>query len=70
MNLHRFKRLWELSKKDPESLNKLTKEEIALILEVGNGKAVFFDAGYEEEKLELDNEDKFGIKKLFRIKNE
>lgn len=67
----RIKRYWELTKKDPEALEKLESlrpEEIAYIPEIGDGKAVFFDSGYEEEFNELEHEDKFGgIKKLFGL---
>lgn len=60
----RFRRLIELSKKDPEILEKyekLTPEEIADIPSKGNGKAVFFGAGTEEEFIEQERKDK-GLK--------
>lgn len=67
----RIKRFWKLSQKDPEALKKLEKftdEELAYIPEIGDGKAVFFDAGYEEEFNELEHKEKFGgIKKLFGL---
>lgn len=69
--IQRLKRFWQLSKKDPkalEKLEKLTDEELAYIPEIGDGNAVFFDAGTEEEFKQLEHEDKFGgIKKLFGI---
>lgn len=69
--LQRIKRYWALSKKDPkalEKLEKLTDEELAYIPEIGDGKAVFFDGGTEEEWKELEHQDKFGgIKKLFGL---
>ncbi len=69
--LNRIKRFWKLSKKDPEALKKLeslSEEDLAYIPEIGDGRAVFFDAGYEEEFNELEHKEKFGgIKKLFGI---
>jgi hypothetical protein len=62
----RFRRVWELSKKDPEILDKyekLTPEELADIPNVskGDGKAVFFGLGSEEDFVEQERADK-GIK--------
>lgn len=68
----RLKRLYELSKKDPESLKKLeslTEEEIAYIPEIGNGKAVFFDEGSIKEYKEFEKEES-GLKPWYeRLKN-
>lgn len=66
---NRIKRYWELTKKDPKALEKLeqlTEEDLAYIPEVGDGKAVFFDAGYEQEFKELENEKK-GFKGIFGL---
>ena len=69
--IQRLKRLWNLTRKDPkalERLEKLTDEELAYIPEIGDGKAVFFGEGTEEEFNELEHESKFGgIKKLFGL---
>ena len=63
----RLKRIIELSKKDPEILSKLTEEEITSIPEIGDGKAVFFDEGYEKEFEEQEKKDK-GLWGIFGIK--
>lgn len=67
--LQRLKRFWQLSKKDPkalEKLEKLTDEEMAYIPEIGDGKAVFFSEGTEEEFKEMEKEDK-GFKGIFGL---
>ena len=58
----RIRRLYELSKKDPEILDKyatLTPEELADIPDVskGDGKAVFFGEGSQDEFLEQERKD-------------
>lgn len=68
--LKRLRRLIALSKKDPNALKKLeglTDEQMAIIPEVGNGKAEFFGPGTEEEFKEQERKDKFGVKKLFGL---
>lgn len=60
--IKRIKRLWQLSKKDPKALeliSSMTKDQIDLIPEIneGDGKAVFFDEGFEEEAKQLEKED-------------
>ena len=67
--LKRLKRLIQLSKKDPKALEKLeslTEEQIAIIPEAGDGKAVFIGPGTEEEFREQEKEDK-GLKGLFGL---
>lgn len=64
--LKRLKRMYELSKKDPESLDKLTEEQIKSIPDEGDGKAVFFGEGSQEEFKELEKEDK-GFKGIFGL---
>lgn len=70
----RFRRVWELSKKDPEILDlyeTLTPEEIADIPNVskGDGKAVFFGEGSTEEFIEQDRADKGLAGWYERLKN-
>ena len=53
--------MWDLSKKDQrvlKELEHLTPEEIAVLPDAGDGKAVFFDEGSHEEYEELLKEDK------------
>lgn len=67
--IQRLKRFWQLSKKDPKALEKLEKlsdEEMAYIPEIGDGKAVFFGEGTEEEYKALEKEDK-GFKGIFGL---
>jgi len=57
----RIHRLWELSKKDPEVLDRysqFTSEELADIPDKGDGKAVFFGEGSQEEFVEQERKDK------------
>ena len=52
--------MWELSKKDPEVLeiySHLTPAEIADIPDKGDGKAVFFGEGSQEEFIEQERKD-------------
>ena len=58
--------MWELSKKNPEYLNTITKEQIEAIPNRGDGKAVFFGEGTEEEWKEEERERK-GFKGIFGI---
>ena len=64
--------MWELSNKDPKAIEKLetlTKEDLAYIPEIGDGKAVFFSQGSEQEFEELQKEDS-GLKAWYeRLKN-
>lgn len=68
----RLQRLWKLTQKDPKALEKLetlTEEEMAYIPEIGDGKAVFFGSGTEEEFEELQKEDS-GMKPWYdRLRN-
>lgn len=62
----RIRRMWELSSKDPEVLEKYEKmspDEIATIPEAskGDGKAVFLGEGTTEEFIEQERADK-GLK--------
>ena len=72
--IKRFRRMWELSKKDPEVLDKyekLSPEEIEKIPEAskGNGKAVFFGEGTSEEFVEQERKDKGLAGWYERLKN-
>lgn len=58
--------MWNLSQKDPEFLDKLTDEQIEIIPNAGDGKAVFISQGSEEEFKEFENEEK-GIKGIFGL---
>ena len=56
-----IRRMYELSKKDPEVLKvyeSLTPEDIKDIPDRGNGKAVFIDDGTEEDFIEQERKDK------------
>lgn len=68
----RIRRMWELSKKDPEVLqiyDTLTPKDLKDIPDAGDGKAVFFGPGTDEEYLDLQRKDK-GMKGWYdRIKN-
>lgn len=73
-NLQRVKRLWELSKKDSEVLDlyeTLTPEDIKEIpnAKKGEGKAVFFGVGTEEEYIEQVRKDKGLAGWYERLKN-
>lgn len=66
----RLKRLYQLTKKDPkalELLENLTPEQMQSLPDEGDGKAEFLGAGTEEEFLEQERKDKFGIKNLFGL---
>lgn len=71
----RLRKLWTLSKKDPKALELLetmTPEQIALVPDEpveGDGKAVFFGEGTQEEFIDQQREDK-GMKPWYdRLKN-
>jgi hypothetical protein len=64
--LQRLKNIIRLSKKQPEAIEALTKEQIDSLPNMGDGKAVFIDEGTEEEFKEQENLDKYGVKKLWQ----
>lgn len=70
--LQRLKRFWKLTQKDPkiiEKLEQLTEDDLAHIPEIGDGNAVFFGAGTEEEFNDLKKEDE-GMKHWYdRLRN-
>lgn len=47
--LDRVKRLIRLSRKDPKALERLMDKDLDALPDAGDGKAVFFGAGTEEE---------------------
>lgn len=58
--LKRIKQLWTLSRKDPkalEILEALTPEQIEIIPEAPDGKAVFFAEPTPEEQLKFEREE-------------
>lgn len=73
----RIKRLWEMTASnsisdasfieswEDGSLQKTLKRAVE-----GDGNAVFFGEGSQEEEKELEHEKKFGIKKLFGLGHE
>lgn len=65
----RLKRLYQLSQKDPEALKKLeglSDEQLVVIPEAGDGKAVFFSEGSEQEFKDQEKADK-GLKGIFGL---
>ena len=70
--IKRIKRLFELAKKDPEALKVLeglTKEQLSVVPEEGDGKAVFFSEGSSEEYEKMLKSDN-GLDKWYeRLKN-
>lgn len=64
--LNRIKRIIKLSKKDPIALAKLTDAEIDKLPDIGDGKAVFFGEGTEQEFKQQQEEDK-GFKGIFGL---
>lgn len=70
--LNRIKKLWKLSKKNSEALSvleNLTQEQLDLVPDEGDGKAVFIGEGTEEEFKEQEKEDK-GLSAWYkRIRN-
>ncbi len=68
----RLKKLYALSKKDPkalEVLENLTTEQMAIIPEEGDGKAVFFGGGTNEEYEQFKREEEGTDKWYKRLKN-
>lgn len=63
--LKRLKRLWTLSKKDPDVLDTLTQQQVDSIPDAYQ-KAAFFGDLTDEEMREMEREDK-GYKNLFGI---
>lgn len=64
--LNRLKKAWMLAAKEPEAIAKLTKEQIQQLPNIGDGNAVFFSEGSEEDFREDEREDK-GLKGLFGL---
>lgn len=67
MNLIRLKRLWNLSRKEPEELKRLqglTDEQLDLIPNENYDKAVFITEATEEDLKEYEKEQK-GLKGIF-----
>lgn len=64
---NRVKRFWQLSNKDPKAVEQamsLTKEDLDYMPEIGDGNAVFFGEGTEQEYKDQLEEDK-GFKGIF-----
>lgn len=70
--LKRLQKLWKLTKKDPkalEVLENLSEEQLAIVPEEGDGKAVFLSIGTEEDFVEFEKEEA-GMKPWYeRLKN-
>jgi hypothetical protein len=64
--LQRLKKIIKLSTKDLSKVDALSDEQIDAIPDEGDGKAVYFGEGTEEELLEQEREDK-GLKGIFGI---
>lgn len=58
--------MWALSKKDPKVLEALTKDQVDNIPEAGDGNAVFFGEGSEDEWKEEQDRRKGFLGRLFR----
>lgn len=71
MNLiQRSKRIWQLSKKDPDLVDALIEQEIQDIPDVpSDEKAVFLGEGTHEEWLKQEREDN-GLTNIFDIDHE
>lgn len=69
---NRLKQLWKLSNKDPKALEKLlaiSREEVELIPEQGDGKAVLLTEGTQEDYDEF-NKERTGWDKFYeKLKN-
>lgn len=65
--LKRIKRMWTLSKKDEKKVDELLDSDIEKLPDEGDGQAVFFGEGTQEEFEEQERQDKFGVKKLFGL---
>jgi len=63
----RIKKIYKLSQKDPKAIESLTDEQIDNLPDVGDGKAVFFGEGSEEEFKRQEEEDKGFISKVFGL---
>jgi hypothetical protein len=66
---HRAKRLWKLSQKNPEALEKLLDipdTVLKNVPEAGDGKAEFIPMGSEEEFKEYERESR-GLKGVFGL---
>ena len=66
---NRVKRMWKLSQKNPEELNKLLDvpdEVLKSVPSAGDGKAVFIPEGTEAEHEKFEQEEK-GMKNIFGI---
>lgn len=67
--IKKLKRLYELSKKDPEALRvleNLTEEQLAIVPDEGDGKAVFFSEPSEEDYKEFKKEEE-GMKPWYDL---
>lgn len=68
----RIQKLWKLTKKDPkalEVLENLSEEQLAIVPEEGDEKAVFLSMGTEEDFIEFEKEEA-GMKPWYeRLKN-
>ncbi len=67
--LKRIKRMWELSRKNPEALNKLLDipdEVLKSVPSAGDGKAEFIPEGTEADYLKFEKEEK-GFKGIFGL---
>lgn len=64
--LQRLKKIIKLSTKDLSKVDALSDEQIDAIPDEGDGKAVYFGEGTEEELREQEREDK-GLKGIFGI---
>ncbi len=67
--IKRIKKMWKLSKKDPDVLEefmKLSDKEI-MDLPDEDTKAIYIGLGDEKEYIEFENEKKFGVKNIFNV---
>jgi len=65
----RLRRMWDLSRKDERAIKRLehlTDEEMNLIPEAGDGKAMFFTEGNAKDLEEFEREQK-GFKGIFGL---
>lgn len=69
--LKRAKRIWDISRKDKNSLEEFMRLKDSEIMDLPDEetKATFFDRGFEKEHKELNNQDK-GLKGIFGLNNE
>lgn len=70
--LNRIRQLWRLSNKEPEAIEKLlaiSRDEVELIPDLGDGRAEFMTDGNQEEYDEF-NKERTGWNKFYdRLKN-